>query len=171
MIKRGTFGSVRDATIWQSNPSYNDGASASLYSGIASNNGGNRVGLVRFDLGFIRNHAPVCSAVLKLTQGYRGTSGLVRLHEVLIPWTEQSATWSSIQQGWDPFVLGSIVAASGAGGDRAVDVTGMVQDWVNGVPNDGFAFEEAATADRTSFYSSEYTTAARLPRLEICYVP
>ena len=166
-MRRGAFGTIEDATVWQSNPTYKDGASASLYTGVSS--GSQRYTLLRHDLAFVPTGSAVCSAIFKVTQAWKSTSSTVRLHQVLVPWTETTATWNGLLGGWDPSTLGSFVAAGGSG-DRAIDVTAMVQDWVDGVPNHGFLLEEDAV-DRSQFYASDYASPAeRRPRLELCYV-
>lgn len=166
-LRRGSFGAVRDATLWQSTPTWNDGASGSLYAGTSP--GGYRVSALWFDLASIPAQAPVCTSTLRVSQAWKSSSSIVRLHEILVPWQEASVTWNALYQSWDPMAIGSFLAASGAG-DRTVDVTALVQDWVDGIPNHGFLLEENPTV-YTQLYSSEYTTPERRPRLEVCYVP
>ncbi|WP_433933795.1 DNRLRE domain-containing protein [Sorangium cellulosum] len=165
-VQRGVFGTVWDATLWSGSPTYTDGAYSSIYTG-GGGTGGFRAALLWFDLSFIPAGAPVFSATLTINQVYKMPLTTVRLHEALAPWGETTVSWSSYNQSWDSLSFASIISGNGTG-DRTADVTGLVEDWVNGVPNYGLVLEEDATAS-TQWRASEDPTASRRPRLEVCY--
>ncbi|WP_437840335.1 DNRLRE domain-containing protein [Sorangium sp. So ce1153] len=165
-VQRGVFGTVWDATLWSGSANYQDGAYTSIYSG-GGGTGAFRTALLWFNLSFIPAGAPVYSATLTINQVYKMPLTLVRLHQALAPWGETTVSWSSYNQSWDPLSFASIISGNGAG-DRTADLTDMVTDWVNGVPNYGIVLEEDATAS-TQWRASEDTTPSRRPRLEVCY--
>jgi uncharacterized repeat protein (TIGR01451 family) len=166
-LQRGTNGWAQDATIWQSSPTWNDGLSEALYTGDAT--GGYRSTLLEFDLSFIPAGAEVYAATLTLSQVYKLTSSTVRVHEALSPWNESTVTWGNYLSSWDALAVASFTSGGGAG-DRSVDITTLVQGWVGGRPNHGLLLEEDP-GQNTHFRSSEYVTASRRPRLEVCYAP
>ncbi|WP_437487073.1 DNRLRE domain-containing protein [Sorangium sp. So ce1014] len=165
-VQRGVFGTVWDATLWSGSPTYTDGAYLSFYTG-GGGTGGFRAALLWFDLSFIPAGAPVFSATLTINQVYKMPLTTVRLHEALAPWGETTVSWSSYNQSWDSLSFASIISGNGTG-DRTADLTDLVEDWVNGVPNYGLVLEEDATAS-TQWRASEDSTASRRPRLEVCY--
>lgn len=165
-FQRGLFGAVRDATVWQLSPTWNDSANESLYTG-QQGTGGFREALLWFDLSSIPRESPVVSAVLTIDQGYKAVSTVIRVHEIFTPWAEATVTWNNLGS-WDSLVSGSFTAASGSGA-RTVNLTDLVQDWVDGVPNHGMLLEENAV-ERTQLRSSEYVTASKRPKLEVCYL-
>jgi Calcineurin-like phosphoesterase/Purple acid Phosphatase, N-terminal domain len=166
-VQRGTLGAAQDATIWQSASGWNDGATSYLYTGNTTSSG-YRVSLLRFDLSFIPFGSVVQSAALTLSQGWKSDVSTIRLHEALAPWLESTVTWASYGQSWDPMTFASFVTVSGSG-DRAVDLTALVQDWVSGVANHGVVLEEDPTRV-TTFRSSETGVVGYRPRLRVCYL-
>lgn len=164
-LRRGAGGSVADATLWQSSPTWNEGAGILLQTGTGS--AGPRAALIRFDLSAMPPGARVHSAALTLDQSYRATASTVRAHLVEAPWTESTVTWQSFEDAYDPAVIGSFVAGAGAG-MRTLDLGAAVQAWADGAPNHGVLLEEDLVG-RTSFQSSESATVSRRPALSLCY--
>jgi hypothetical protein len=60
--QRGVEGNAADATVWQSAPTYNDGAYTHLYTGTSS--AGFKQTLIHFDIGNVPAGAQVTSATL-----------------------------------------------------------------------------------------------------------
>jgi hypothetical protein len=165
-LQRGLFGAVRDATLWQSSATWNDSISLSGYTGDGT--GGYREMVLWFDLSSIPLGALVSSATLTLDQVYKTTVSTVRVHEIFSAWTESTVTWSNFGS-WDTLVAGSLTSGNGSG-PRSVDLTDLVQDWVDGLPNNGMLLDENNT-DRTQWRSSEEATQSRRPKLAVCYQP
>lgn len=91
----------------------------------------------------------------------------VNLHRVTSPWTELGVTWNSFDNDFDPAVVGSFV--TGVAGWADVDVTSLVQDWLDGThPNYGIYLEQGMTG-LTEYWSSDYGTVDLRPKLELCY--
>jgi hypothetical protein len=167
-VSRGVFGTVRDATVWQNTPAWNDSANSSNYTGRGTDStAGNRATVLWFDLSFMPVPSTVLSSTLTLNQGYKVESSTVRLHQVLVPWAESTVSWNVVNSHWDPLVASSLFSGNNSG-DRTTDLTNLVQEWANGAPNYGILLEEDP-AYRTQWRSSEESTIARRPRLQVCY--
>ena len=91
----------------------------------------------------------------------------VRAHRITAPWDETTVTWNSFGGSFDPGVADSFVANST--GWKSLDVTALVQAWVDGTyANYGLLLEQGSTPS-TTYHSSEYSTVELRPKLEICY--
>ncbi|MCC6558988.1 MAG: DNRLRE domain-containing protein [Polyangiaceae bacterium] len=169
-IQRGAAGAVEDAIVWQSSPTWNDGARLTLSTGT-SVSGGVRRSLLRFDLGSIPAGATVNSATLSVYQLYKNVAGTIAGHAATAAWAEGTVTSGSFGDGFEPAAFGSFDAPGGGStGWRALDVRALVQDWVSGDrPNYGVVLIEDGT-DNTDFRSSESATAAERPKIDLCYV-
>lgn len=90
----------------------------------------------------------------------------VNVHRILGDWGETSVTWNSFNGNFDPTVIGSFTATWGW---QSVDLTALVQDWVDGAtPNFGILLEQGST-DFSRYWSSEYEVVEERPKLEISY--
>lgn len=92
----------------------------------------------------------------------------VNIHRITAPWAELGVTWNNFGGSYDPTVEASFVAD--AVGWKSVDVTALVQAWLDGTyENDGFLLEQGLPTGFTEANSSEFATVALRPELEICY--
>ncbi|WP_437592465.1 PQQ-dependent sugar dehydrogenase [Sorangium sp. So ce1000] len=168
-LQRGTRGTVRDATLWQNAPGWNDSASPNLSTGWAAS-AGRRRSVVYFGLSPVPVGATVLSASLVLHQTYKVESSAVSVHRVTIPWDERTVTWWSIgDSGFEGESAATIAAEAGVGA-RAADVSALVQSWALGTAqNHGVLLEEEG-AHATDLRSSEIGSPQERPRLDVCYV-
>ena len=91
----------------------------------------------------------------------------VNVHKITTNWAENSATWNSFGEAFDPSVIGSFV--SSAPGWYGVDVKSLVEEWLDGTtPNFGLVLEQGLTAF-TTYHSSEFVTVGLRPMLRIGY--
>ena len=89
------------------------------------------------------------------------------MHRISASWAESTVTWSSFADSFEPAVEATFLGASS--GVATVDLTALVQAWVDGVhPNHGFLLEEDLTA-LTSYRSSEHSILTDRPSLEVCF--
>ncbi len=91
----------------------------------------------------------------------------VNVHRITAPWDENTVTWNSFGGSYDPAVVGSFV--SDGIGWHSVDVTALVQDWLDGTYENYGLLLEQGTTDFTQFLSSECSIVDFRPMLEICY--
>ena len=111
--------------------------------------------------------ATIESATLSLVVATGGNQ-TVNVHRITAPWAETVVTWNSFGGAYDMAVEGSFVT-DGSYQWRSVDVTALVQAWVDGThPNYGMLLEQGQTQHST-YRSSEYPYAQYRPMLEICY--
>jgi hypothetical protein len=106
------------------------------------------------------------SAVFSIYVG-AASGQTINVHRVTSNWLETTVTYNNFGGAFDPAVVGSFVA--GSIGWASVDVSPLVQGWIDGVfPNYGILIEQGATPG-TAYASSEYANAAIHPMLKICY--
>ncbi|WP_437758424.1 DNRLRE domain-containing protein [Sorangium sp. So ce1389] len=163
-LQRGVYGQVADAALWALYPSHNEGSSPYLHTGLSK--GAEKKGLVRFELDVIPFGATVESATFSAWLYSSGTNE-IRVHRINASWSESAVTWSSFADSYDPAVEATFVG--GSAGVATVDLTALVQAWVDGVhPNHGFLLEEDSTA-LTAYRSSEHSSLSDRPSLEVCF--
>ncbi|XXT14845.1 DNRLRE domain-containing protein [Sorangium sp. So ce429] len=165
-FQRGLAGDVADTSVWAAYPDYNEGDAPYVHSGTS--HGFTKHALFRFELGSIPLGATVTSATFVTAVVSSGTQP-VRAHRVTAPWDEATVTWRSFASSHAPEVEGTATGAPS--GTSAMDMTALVQAWVDGAhPNHGVLMEEDGGA-RTAFRSSEHHAASQRPRIEVCYTP
>ena len=82
--------------------------------------------------------ATIDSATFSVYNGFNRGADTISVHRITDPWTEMGVTWNSFGNAYDPTIIDSIVTPASGIGWLAFDVTGLVQDWVDGaVPNYG----------------------------------
>lgn len=109
--------------------------------------------------------ATINQAVFSISVGTESGQN-VNVHRILGDWGESSVSWFSFNNDFDPTVIGAFTATWGW---QSVDLTALVQDWVDGnTPNFGILLEQGST-DFSRYWSSEYEVVEHRPRLEISY--
>jgi hypothetical protein len=165
VIKRGVRGNVTDTFIWDLHPNHNEGAYIESFTG-SSSSGGEKRALFGFDLSSIPEKSVVTSAkfYVMISSNF---AKQVRAHRALAPWGEMTATWNNFG-GIDPVVSASFMSG-GYSKWVNMDLTGVVQSWVNGdLVNAGILLEEG-TSSSTSYKTSDHSNLAYRPYLEVCY--
>jgi acid phosphatase len=169
------YTAARDTQIRADNPT-TAYASTTPLTVVASSHS-----LIRFDnligaaTGQIPDDATVLSATLKLwaVPSTGNTITPVELHRMLKDWSD-SATWSSIGNGVHPDDLTAaatpdfVYAPKTANEPFFFDVSDSLQKFLDGAPNYGWALLPTGSDDYT-FQSSESTTLAQRPSLEVSY--
>jgi hypothetical protein len=165
-IQRGTFGAVKDSIIANDSPNKLYGTSAAITAGQVIS-GGIRESLVQWDTSSIPAASTVTSATATFVVQSNLAGGPVNIHQVTAPWSEASVTWSSFNQAFNP----AVAATTPGSGTSTANLKALAQGWVDGSSaNDGILLEVAAP-NRASFNSSEATSVAVRPSLQVCYVP
>lgn len=108
--------------------------------------------------------AAISSATLYIwANGSNGQT--VDIHRVTEDWGEMTVTWGNFGGAYDAGVEASFL--NDAGGWRAVDVTPMVQDWLDGVhPNFGLLLNQPVSESLRGLFSSR--EGLNTPYLEVC---
>lgn len=120
------------------------------------------------DLSQIPPNALITSATLNVwvTQQNRGT---VNAYPVTSAWSESTATWATVAQAYNSSMSVGF-KPSKSSRYYGVDVTGWVQNWVDGsMPNYGLMFI-SATKDEYKFTSREWSTSNQRPFLTVSYI-
>jgi len=142
-------------------------------------------GLMRFDLSPVPYGATVSSATLQLYgTGWSGANISVSPYVILRPVVMSQATWNQAATGNLWALAGcndtatdrrataeSTVATSGLYKWYSLDVTGVVQQWVNGtLPNNGWLLRQSASTNASfNFASADNGTLAQRPKLVVTY--
>ncbi|UED70706.1 DNRLRE domain-containing protein [Brevibacillus sp. HD3.3A] len=159
-----------DTYISQGNPGTNYGSNTGLSVGNSGASGttANRA-LLKFDLGLIPNDAIINSATLTLTSS-NNAGRTVNVHKVTNNWDPTTVVWNS-NITFDPAVVASKLI-NNSSTSYPIDVKTLVQEWVNGVANNGFLIKdstETGASTAFSFYSHEGGAAGQRPTLTIDY--
>ena len=106
------------------------------------------------------------SAVLSL-QVSAPSDAIVGIYRVTAPWDENVVTWNSFAESYDPTMLASFTPATT--GLHSVDVTSIVQAWVDGTyENYGLKLDQEGNVF-TAYVSSERSVVEWRPKLEVCF--
>ncbi len=149
---------VVDAYLWAGSPDLNTGTSESLYLGDVS---GEKVIVLRFDVGFVPKGARVTRARVFLTPSSVGPT-LARVHAATAPWVEDGVSWNGFDAGFDPAVVATFQPM-----DAVFDVTGLVQQWVDGRPNHGLYLDQPPGMAASIYASSNVPEVDRRPLMEL----
>ena len=152
---RVVFGQGDDTYIWKDEPASNFGSDIRLrmdtnYGGTSSNPMP-RQGLIRFDIAFGDDGIPAGAQIIRaeLRARQTDTGNGFRLHRMLVPWSQSTATWDALGDGID--IDGSDAMAAPdhetlsfmtegeSAGYSIFDVTASVQAWASGQANHGWA--------------------------------
>ncbi len=155
----------QDAWIRSDDPDKNNGASASNH--VRSESGSIEQVLTRFDVSSVPASSQVNSAIawFHLKAGKEHPEGRITIHEINEDWDEATVTWNSFGAAFGNGSIGVIPAQDTGNVWVAVNLTGAVQAWVNGQPNNGILFASTAEGLHTEYTAREDGTHP--PRLEV----
>lgn len=165
-LRRGEAGDVGDTFLSGDYPTWAPGTDWGVWTGVSSGGNFNQA-LYSFDISPVPAGATVTSATFSVYQSWSASYNQVGVHRVTGPWSEATTTSAN----FDPaFLQGTpdVSFAAGGVGLRSVNVAPIVQEWVSGAPNYGFALVEPPV-NRHYFFTSEVPTVARRPSLTVCY--
>jgi hypothetical protein len=176
-----TIYSTKDTGISSADPTTNFGTDASVELGY---NAARNV-LVYFDMSGIPAGSTVNTATLSIYVDAKyglWNSITVGVFRVIRSWNETQATWnkSDNSTNWgtagcnntttdrDGTAEGSITIYNVSGVWKTLDITALVQEWVNGTANQGIALIQTNTATNTA-YGITMREGANDPKLEVTY--
>ncbi len=126
---------------------------------------------IQFNLSAIPANATIAKATLRLYVDAVGKAGSFDVYEVNHSWSESKLTYNSPAPPLGISATGGrpIAITSGSLNQFVlVDITGIVQDWLNGaISNNGIALALTTSAGSFSFDSKESLLTANGPELEI----
>ena len=161
-----------DTLIKGDSPSTNYGTDPQLE--VRPDNGADRRGLLKFDLNSIPPNATITSATLYLYEAANKDGQVTYIYRVTSDWDEDNVTWQSwTSPGGDFDSSTSYFTFIPNQKDcmLTINVTGLVQQWVNGTyPNHGMMLYATGPNHTISYVTKEDTTASERPRLDIIYV-
>ena len=155
----------QDAWLKESSPTENHGADSELSAKAAA--GDNMRALYRFDLSAIPAGAQIGSATAWFYVTANDDKGAVNLHEITAAWTEAAATWTTTADQFNSEVIASIPAQGSSGVWVQVNLTALVQSWVNGSANNGIMLVATSDAVESKYTSREWSPGSERPRLEV----
>lgn len=159
-----------DAWIKSDTPTQNYGNDAQLSTFFRFMPSSTQRTLYRFDIASagIAPGALVVSAVAKLFVVDSNDSAPVTAHQVTADWTESTVNWDNINASHDSSTLASIPTGSPVGEYVSVNITSLVQGWINGTTaNQGIMLKTTWINDLAQFTSKEYGNTSQHPLLEI----
>ncbi|MBA1445297.1 MAG: DNRLRE domain-containing protein [Chromatiales bacterium] len=161
---------IADAMIKSDTPTlnYRDDAQLSTYFNFIPSS--TQRTLYRFDIenAGIQVGAMVVSAVAKIFVVDSNDSASVTAHQITADWTEGVVNWDNINTSHDSTSLASIPSGSPVGEYVSVNITSLVQGWINGsTANQGIMLKTTFIGDLAQFTSKEYGNIDQRPLLEV----
>jgi len=150
------FYADQDTWIDENSPDTNHASDITLLVQNDPSSGENLHGLLRFDLSSLPAGTQINSAVAGFFVKARDDKGSINLHRVTAPWTETDATWDSMAGHYDPQVEVAIPPKGGTDTWVEVNLTPLVQAWVNGaLPNNGILLQATSSLIESRYISRE----------------
>lgn len=163
----GGFSRTEDATIYSGSPDGNYGSDPLLLvdRGNCIANGTMCRSLLSFPdfVGPNEGQVPLNSTIESATLEFNVTNDgpSQRLYQVQEAWTEATVTWNSFAPPGTPKTKGPTVFYNATWGRLVVNITGIVQNWVNGDPNYG-VFLQTDSWNGAQYRSSESVSPPKL---------
>lgn len=172
----GAYSETDDSFIYNGLPNNNYGTNHSLFVDGSGCIAGGTIcrTLLMFpnftgsNSGQVPADATIVSATLQLTI-FDASSGLQHLHQVNETWTEAGVTWNSFATDGSPGTKGPAIPFNAPVGTVSIDVTAIVQNWVDGVDSNLGVFVQSNSTDGADYRSSEYGTIANRPKLTVTF--
>lgn len=156
----------QDSFLDENDPFRNWGHNPELWNQQYDNDDSRSV--LQFDLSGISADATLIRAGLMIYVTWPDESGLpVTVHRITDAWTESGVNWDNTADDHDPdTVYGSFTPT--AIGQYAIDVTTLVQEWIDGDhPNNGLMLLSTSTGYTSLFASKESHVMGQVPSLII----
>ncbi len=174
-----TLTSIADTCVMEGYPTQNFGTTADMWVGYDDHldpDGKIVRSQVRFNLAGIPAGAAVQSAKLRIyligSWEFPGWIDRVTAYQAAQSWTETGSTWNSKPAMGSAYGVVDVPPYSSPGGWYELDVTALVQGWVNGsIPNYGIILRGDETPGDTSSWRSFSTREGPFPpQLVVRYV-
>jgi len=166
-IRGDTLHVKGDTNINLATPTQVNGATTSLFV-RNSGGGGERHTFLQIDLSTLPTGVPVSQGSLRVYVSAVADPGPIEIHPVLGPWDEASLSAANAPP-IGPSVGSAIVSIADQGDFLTVDITPLVQGWLDGsISNFGIALVPSATDPvRITLDSKETTLTSNGPEVEV----
>jgi hypothetical protein len=158
-----------DTTIKDSGPNTNYGSQPDIE--VRPDNGADRRALIRFDLSAIPPGSIVSTASLFLFEKDDDPNQVTYIYRVTSSWNEDSATWefpwTNPGGDFDNSFVYAVYPPSQINCMLTIDITNLVQEWVNGTPNYGLLLYSTGTNHIIKYSSKEETVVEQRPKLYV----
>jgi uncharacterized repeat protein (TIGR01451 family) len=157
----------QDTWIDQNNPDTSYEIDSELHFEATTPAPGGARALLQFDLGQIPPWAVVVNAYIRFHVTDAEVNGWpINVNRVTAPWGEATATWNTTIGAIDGTSHGSFTAP--ATGPNVVDITGLVQSWIDGThPNHGLALNPEFSDEQAKIASREWPIGGQRPVLVV----
>jgi hypothetical protein len=155
----------QDAFLSEIAPDTNYGFNSELLVEATTNQ--QKRAVYRYDLSAIALNAEILSATAWFYVNQNDDQAAVSLYAINADWAENGATWNNLSTAYDPQPFSAIPRQTASGNLVSVNITSLVQGWVNGTkPNNGVMLIGAS--DGVSGYGSqEWAVLNQRPHLEV----
>lgn len=141
------FPAVADAYVLQGDPNKNFGSTIDMWAGYDDHldpDGQVARSFIRFNLSAIPAAMPISNARLHIEYynywDYLGRWRTITSHRIASDWAESTVTWNTAPAIGETYGSVALLASDPSLGWYAIDVTALVQGWINGAwPNYGIA--------------------------------
>ena len=160
-----------DTFIRGDSPLSNYGSEKTL--DVRPDNGGDRRGLIKFDLSSIPSNATITSATLYLHEVDNKSGQTTSVYRVTSGWSESTVTWLTwtlLGGDFDQSISYFTFLPDQSNCTLTMDITNLVRLWVNGTyPNHGLMLYSTGMSHKISYVTKEETDASQRPKLDIVY--
>jgi len=159
-----------DSTIDDNNADSNFGSDGSLTSSLSVFPSGSKHALLKYDLAAagIPANAQIQSATAWFYQQSVNGVKPIDIHRVTTDWSEGTVTWNSFNAAYDTAVEASIPEGLPENAYSGINLTSLVQSWVNGsLPNQGIVLIPNASIYQSNVFSSKEAGTQQAPWLEV----
>ncbi len=160
-----TLNVLQDAWLKESAPAENNGGDIELSVKAAA--GDNMRTLYQFDLSTLPAGASIGSATAWFYVTGNDDNDVVDIHQATTGWIEASADWATMGDKFDAAIIASIPVQASNAVFVQVNLTSLVQAWVNGEPNNGIMLLANSAGVESKYTSREWPTSSQQPRLEV----
>lgn len=112
----------------------------------------------------------VSSAILNLTVT-QCNAQTIDVYRAPNPWTPNGATWQSHRNNFIAPIIGSFLADCGGNTTYQLDITALVNDWINGVyPNHGIFIRARTNANiEVKIAATNFGNSSLVPSIDVTY--
>ncbi len=153
----------QDTWIDSNNPDQDNSGDAKLQVGLQ--NGKIERSLLRYDLSAVPAGAKVLSATAHFYLNIEHDKGPVNIHQLASDWQDSTATWNTMGDKMAATILATIPAQPRKDIWIEVNLTSLVQAWVNGQANYGIALDTTSEGNKGEYFGVD--TGPRKPYITV----